>query len=114
MDEMEDDESGRLEINPEGFIPKQELYSMYLGYCKQKGYLPKTDDGFFKFLKPHVNAQSVRKRQEKGSVWMLQGVCLRGQKEAIPKLENTNQTLEFEPNGRKNGFIREEEVEETV
>ena len=114
MDEMEDDESGRLEINPEGFIPKQELYSMYLGYCKQKGYLPKTDDGFFKFLKPHVNAQSVRKRQEKGSVWMLQGVCLRGQKDGIPKLENTNQTLEFEPNGRKNGFIREEEVEETV
>ena len=109
MDEMEDDATGRLEIAQEGTIPKHDLYTMYLGYCKEKGYLPKTDDGFFKFLKPHINSQSVRKREGGRTVWVIQGVRLKTQNQP----ESDPKTLDFGENGQENGFLHEENLQES-
>jgi putative DNA primase/helicase len=117
MDEIENDATGRLEIALEGMILKHDLYILYTDYCRNRRYLPRTKDGFFKLLQPYVpNAQSVRKREGGKVVWMIQGLQLRPGAVAQnpPQTENVQETdpklVDFGGNGQETSFVHEETV----
>ena len=102
MDEIEDDENGRLAIDSEGSIPKNALYAIYREYCKGRGYMVKTDDIFFKILKTHAHVETVRITIDEKRVWSLQGLRLKGEIPQ-PKVSDDEQTT-FEIMGNSAPF----------
>lgn len=50
----------QIEISPEDFIPKKELYTEYCDYCRERSYPAKADTTFHKELQKQIRVEDYR------------------------------------------------------
>jgi hypothetical protein len=67
-----------LEVNPESYIPKRELYRAYCEYCRQNKLPMVSDNTFHKKLQRHVRVEDYRPKIGDKRVTAWKGITLKG------------------------------------
>lgn len=63
-----------LDVSPESWIEKKDLYRKYTEYCRNNRLIPISDATFHKNLPKYITVQDYRPRTEKGRIYTWKGI----------------------------------------